>query len=67
MNCLTFSVWFRLRHGGKFTILKWGRPWPHFCVTYGQWAVHYKANEGNLCWWRQLHFKGREHWERMGE
>lgn len=67
MNCLTFSLLFRILYGGKLTILKWGLPWPHFCVVFGKWAVHYKSTDDpNLPWYRQLHFRGREHWEWLG-
>lgn len=60
MNCLTMAIWIWMRRGcrGQLRILEWSNPFPHFAVVDGDWTYHYKADDNDLPWWRQLWFRG---------
>ena len=57
-NCLVWAIVQRLKDGGEFAILKWGNPFPHFCVIRGDTAIHFKAANKDLSWWKQFWFAG---------
>ena len=67
-NCLSFAIAYWLATGcqGRIGVLAWGRPFPHFAVFFGPWAIHYRAYEEGLPWWRQLSFEGRAQIDYVG-